>query len=88
MSNTKEFPFNKARRITDKEVTSARRAIEKVTGKKRQSRGRPPKQSHEKYHAVSIRLHPDVVKWAKKEAKKQGVGYQTVINETLLQEIV
>jgi len=36
------------------------------------------------FEPVSIRLHPKVIKWAKEEAEKQGVGYQTVINEALL----
>jgi uncharacterized protein (DUF4415 family) len=47
-------------------------------------RGRPPKDETEKYEAISIRLHPKVIQWAKTEANKRGVGYQTVINETLL----
>jgi hypothetical protein len=29
-------------------------------------------------------LSPKALAWAKKEAKRRGVGYQTVINETLL----
>ncbi len=82
MKNIKEFSFEKARRITKKEVSSARKAIEKVTGKKRPSRGRPLKQ--DKYIPISIRLHPSIIKWAKKEAKKRKVGYQSVINEALM----
>lgn len=84
MSNPKEFPFDKARRITKKETEAAKKAIEKVTGKKRPTRGRPSKKIDDKYQAVSIRLHPEIIKWTKKEAKKQGVGYQTVINQILL----
>ncbi len=37
---------------------------------------------------TSIRLHSEVFKWAKREAKKRGVGYQTVINEFLLAKAV
>jgi len=33
---------------------------------------------------VSIRLHPKVVAWAKREAKRRRIGYQTVINEVSL----
>jgi len=33
---------------------------------------------------VSIRLHPKVVAWAKREAKRRRIRYQTVINEVLL----
>jgi hypothetical protein len=29
-------------------------------------------------------LNPAVLAWAKREAKRRGIGYQTVINETLL----
>lgn len=83
MSTTKEFPFEAARRVTAKEVEAARHAIEEKLGKPRLRRGRPPKGS-EKYRAVSIRLNPRVLTWAKKEAKRRGVGYQTVINEVLL----
>ena len=46
--------------------------------------GRPPKQPHEKYLPVYMKLHPRIVAWARLEAKRRGVGYQTVINETLL----
>lgn len=46
--------------------------------------GRPLKPIEEKHKPISIKLHPEVYKWAQKEAKKTGQGYQTVINETLL----
>jgi uncharacterized protein (DUF4415 family) len=84
MKHQKTFPFEKARRATLAELKEAHKAIEQLTGKKRPFRGRPPKPSHERYLAVSIRLHPKVVKWAKTEAKKRGLGYQSVINEVLL----
>jgi uncharacterized protein (DUF4415 family) len=83
MSKAKNFPFEKARRVTDQEVKAARSAIELKIGEKRKSRGRPPK-GKEKYSPVSIRLHPKVIEMAKREAKQRGVGYQTVINEILL----
>ncbi len=88
MKNSKNFPFEKARRITSREVTSGRKAIEEKTGKKRPSRGRPAKSEKDKFIAISIRLHPKVIQWAKKEAKKQSVGYQTIINEILLSKVV
>ena len=59
------------------------KAIEAKLGTKRPRRGRPPK-GIEKYTPVSIRLHPDVIAWAKREAKKRRLGYQTIINEVLL----
>lgn len=46
--------------------------------------GRPPKDADEKYRDVHIRLHPQALAWAKQEAKRLGIGYQTVINEALL----
>lgn len=85
MSKAKEFPFKSARRVTEEEVKEARKAIEEKLGKKRPSRGRPPK-GEDKYSPVSIRLHPKVLQWAKREAKKRGIGYQTIINEVLLKK--
>lgn len=84
MKHIKEFPFDAARRVTASEVYKARRAIEEKLGKKRKSRGRPPKPHAELYRAVSIRLHPKIIHWAKDQAKRRHVGYQTVINEVLL----
>ena len=86
MKNIKNFPFEKSRRITLRETTSAKKAIEKKTGVKRSMRGRPVKGIN-KYRPISIRLHPKVLNWAKKEAKKRGIGYQTVINESLIKKI-
>jgi uncharacterized protein (DUF4415 family) len=83
MKKVKEFPFEAARRVTASEVQAARKAIEARLGKKRPVRGRPPK-GPEKYQAVSIRLNPKVIAWAKKEGKRRGIGYQTVINEVLV----
>ena len=89
MKTTKEFPFEIARRITEKETSVARKAIEKLTGTKRKKRkGRPQKLDKEKYVPISIRLHPKILNWAKKEAKKGGVGYQSIINKALLKKIV
>ncbi len=84
MKHIREFPFDKARHVTTAEVRKAHKAIEDKLGKKRRSRGRPLKALSERYRAVSIRLHPKVMSWAKAQAKKQHVGYQTVINEVLL----
>jgi uncharacterized protein (DUF4415 family) len=83
MKQAKEFPFERARRVTRAEVAAARAAIEKLTGEKRPARGRPAKGA-EKYTPVSIRLPPKVIAWARREAKRRGVGYQTVISEALL----
>jgi uncharacterized protein (DUF4415 family) len=83
MKTPRQFPFESARRVSAAETEAARKAIEQKLGKKRPKRGRPPKGA-EKYRPVSIRLHPSVIAWAKREAKRRGLGYQTVINEVLL----
>ena len=70
--------FRRARRVTPGEHKVFHRAVKKF-----RSRGRPRK-TFGKYQPVTIRLHPYVLKWAKAEAKKRGVGYQTLINQTLL----
>ena len=86
MKNTKQFPFNQSRRITRKEVDTARKAIEQKTGEKRKGRGRPKKPSKDKYVPISIRLHPKVLAWAKKQAKEKKIGYQNIINDVLLKK--
>jgi len=83
MKKERNFPFEDAREITDKEVRDARRAIEKTLGVKRPTRGRPSKGKN-KYNLISIRLHPKIMIWAKREAKKRHIGYQTLINEILI----
>ena len=85
MTSTKEFPFERSRRVTSREVARGRVAIEKLTGKKRAKRiCRPPKPSNEKFIPVSIRLHPKALSWLKKEARKRAIPYQSIINEMLL----
>jgi uncharacterized protein (DUF4415 family) len=84
MKNAKQFPFEKARRATPREVAAARKAIVEKIGIPRETRGRPPKDEEEKYVSTSVRLHPKVLAWARQEARKRGVGYQKVINEVLM----
>ena len=86
MKKQKNFPFENARRISSVEVRAAKKAIEDKLDVKRRPRGRPPK-GDEKFQPVSIRIHPKALEWAKKEAKRRGVGYQTVINEVLLKKV-
>jgi uncharacterized protein (DUF4415 family) len=86
MKKRREFPFERARRVTAEEVALARRAIAAKLGRPRPSRGRPPKGA-EKYAAISLRLPPRVIAWARREAKRRGIGYQTVINEVLLKAV-
>ncbi len=85
MSFTKEFPFERARRIKKSETNLYRKAIGKKLGIKRKARpGRPQKMTSDKYIPISIRLHPKVIAWAKQQAKKQGIKYQSIINQVLL----
>lgn len=84
MSREKPFDFKKARRISPEEVESARKAIERKLGIALPKKsGRPPSSASGRAQPVSIRLSPLVLAWAKREAKKKGVGYQTVIKDTL-----
>ncbi len=87
MKPTKEFPFEKARRIRPSEVRAAKGAIEKVLGVPRPKRGRPLKSLEEKYQTISIRLDPRILAWAKAESERRHMGYQTVINEILLRQV-
>ena len=79
-----EFPFESARRITAQEVAKATIAVKEQFNIEPPKRGRPALYESEKYKAVSIRLHPRVIAWANKEARRRGIGYQTVINKVLL----
>jgi len=78
------FDFSRARRFTTEERAEFRKAIEKKLGIKLPPRGRPMKKEHDRSKAISIRLHPQALAWAKQEAKRRGVGYQTIINDVLL----
>ncbi len=73
----------KWRHITAEERKIFKKAIEDKLGIKL---GRPHKDPTLKYKAISIKLDPKILKWAKKEAKKRNIGYQTVINEELLKK--
>jgi uncharacterized protein (DUF4415 family) len=82
MKKVKEFDFSRARRVTPVETETFRKAIEHTFHVKRAPRGRPPK-GRDKYRDIHIRLHPKVLHWARAQAKRLGIGYQTLINETL-----
>lgn len=87
MNQESEFPFERARRVTPEESQVFRAAIADQFGVKLRKRGRPGKEEEEKYEPISIRLHPKILAWARAEAEKRGIGYQTVINEVLLEQI-
>lgn len=85
MRKQREFDFARARRTTPAETEKFRKAIERTFHVKRPRRGRPPK-GPDKYREISIRLHPRALEWAQAQARRRGIGYQTVINETLLHQ--
>lgn len=83
MRKKAEFPFERARKIRPSELRLFRKAYENTLGEKPPRRGRPPKKNG-KYKAIYIRLHPKALIWAREQAARRGIGYQTVINESLL----
>lgn len=87
MSQKSEFPFERARRVTPEESKKFRNAISNQFQITLRERNRSTQEEEEQYESVSIRLHPEILAWARAEANKRGIGYQTVINEALLQQI-
>ncbi|WP_449420834.1 AT hook motif protein [Phormidium nigroviride] len=87
MKKESDFPFERARRVTPEESQKFRSAISEQFGIKLRERDLPAKNEEEKYELISIKLHPKVLAWAIEESKKRGIGYQTVINEVLLERI-
>ncbi len=74
--------WSKARRAKPAETKIYRKAIEAKLGVKR--RGRPTKPAGQKLQSLTLRLDPRVIAWAKRQAKRQHIGYQTLLNQTLL----
>lgn len=79
-----EFPFQFTRRITPEEVSAARDAVREQFDIELPKRDRSSKDKDDRYELISIQLHLQVIEWAKKQAEKQGVEYQTIINDALL----
>lgn len=71
------FDLTKARRLSRGERAAARKAAAVKLGRR-------PKPAAEKFVAISFRIHPQTLAWAKAEAKRLGTGYQTVLNDRLL----
>ena len=67
------------RHFTPEEKKKYRAAYANTFGKV----GRPPLADAEKAKTVSMRINPDVLDKVKARAKKEGKGYQTLINEIL-----
>lgn len=95
--NTREDPenpfwteedFKRARRVTPEEHAQFRQAYINTFGKEPPVRGRPAKAPHLKYQDIHLKLHPKALSWARAEASRRGIGYQTLINELLLRKAV
>ena len=86
MNKTEEFPFDRARKARFSETRLFRKAYEATFQEKPPRRGRPRKPPAQKYRDIHIKVHPLALLWARNQARKRGVGYQTVINEVLLEK--
>lgn len=73
------------RRVTPEEHARFHRAYVNTFGKEPPKRGRPPK-GDDKYVPMFMKIHPRALAWAKALAARRSIGYQTVINETLLKK--
>jgi len=90
MKKESDFPFERARRVTPEENQKFREAISQQFGIKLRNRDLPAQNDDndaEKYELISLKLHPKVLAWAIEESQKRGIGYETVINEVLLERI-
>ena len=76
--------FKRARRVTPEEHAMFRQAYINTFGHPPPKRGPIHKLPSERYVPTYIKLHPKVVEWARREGKRLGKGYQTIINEELL----
>lgn len=88
MPKRREFPVESEQRDNARNVAAREESAKGQLSDYIYYTGRRPKTETEKYKPISIRLHPMVLEWAKAEAERRGVGYQSVINETLLQQII
>lgn len=87
MSKESEFPFERARRVTPEENQKFRQAISEQFGIQFTEQESPKLDEDENYELISLKLHPKVLAWVKKEAKKREIDCQTVINEVLIKAI-
>lgn len=69
--------------------TAADGKTEKVAVKRKRApgSGRRPKNPDELYIPIGMRIHPKAFDWVKDEAKRRGIGYQSVINQLLLDQM-
>jgi hypothetical protein len=79
-----EEDFKRARHFTSEERAMFRQAYTNTFGHPPPKRGPLHKHPSKRYVPTSIKLHPKVIQWARTQAKRRGIGYQTFINQTLL----
>ena len=75
--------FKTARRPTPRELSEARQAIERLTGKPRPVRRGRPFLGPLKARDIHLRIPPWILQRLRAKADKRGIGYQTLINEIL-----
>ena len=76
--------FKRGRRITPEERAKFAQAYRNTFHKEPPRFDQPYKGADAKLKPISIRLHPSVLRWAKKEAHKQRIRYQSFLNRFLL----
>ncbi len=75
------IPWHLARRVSAREHRLYKAAAERKLGAKLPRGGGKAEPSRQ---VVSLRLDRKIIAWAKKEARRRHVPYQTIINESLL----
>jgi predicted DNA binding CopG/RHH family protein len=88
MQKSRDLSIESEQRDADRKVVAKKKSANQQLSDYIYHKGRQSKTETEKYKPISIRLHPVILEWAKAEAQKRGIGYQSVINETLLEQIV
>jgi predicted DNA binding CopG/RHH family protein len=76
--------YKKGRHFTDEERAKFADAYRNTFHKEPPRVGRPFKYENLKLKPISIRLHPHVIRWAKKKAQEKSMGYQSFLNDFLM----
>ncbi|MBK8575437.1 MAG: AT hook motif protein [Elusimicrobia bacterium] len=76
--------FKHGRRLTSQESATFRKAYRNTFHEEPPHFGRPFKYMDSKLVPVSIRLHPIILTWAREQAHKKHIGYQSFLNRLLL----
>ena len=76
--------FKHGRRLTPHERATFAKAYRNTFKEEPPHFGRPFKYMDAKLVPVSIRLHPTILAWAREQAHKKHMGYQSFLNRLLL----